>query len=62
MAEEAKNAEAEALPTKDIAEEKTAAPAPALAPEVTLVVVESKTSFNFDCVHTGFRRSYEHDT
>ena len=27
MAEEAKNAGAEALPTKDIAEEKTAAPA-----------------------------------
>ena len=58
MAEEAKNTGAEAVPTKDIAEEKTAAP----APEVTLVMVESKTSFNFDCGHTGFRRSYEHDT
>ena len=41
MAEEAKNTGAEAVPTNDIAEEKTAAP----APEVTLVMVESKTSF-----------------
>ncbi|XP_066338923.1 remorin-like isoform X1 [Miscanthus floridulus] len=37
MAEEAKNTGAEAVPTKDIAEEKTAAP----APEVTLVMVEN---------------------
>ena len=38
MAEEAKNAGAEALPTKDIAEE-------------TLVMVESKTSFNLANSH-----------